>query len=315
MRKDKTKMIFMLLLAAGILILVGCIERNKPPADTEPKTPSGSETTTNTTASTATASESVSESGTRPADTASTATIQSMQPSGTAQISSTTRTPSTTRLLNPTKPTEYDPAAYAQAYAYAGFKPALAVMDESQWNLLLVNGNYVLPENYKVQTAPSIKSQRDSLPLDYRVAEYYNAMYLAAKAEGITLTPVSGYRSFARQKTNFENKIKLYQDQGYSKAQATRLAAEIVMIPGASEHNAGMAMDICSLNTNFDQTKEFRWLKENAADYGFILRYTKEKYAVTKVSYEPWHWRYVGLEHAKKMKQSGQCLEEYLGYN
>nr|MCR5149896.1 M15 family metallopeptidase [Clostridiales bacterium] len=75
----------------------------------------------------------------------------------------------------------------------------------------------------------------------------------------------------------------------------------------------GIAMDICSLYQSFDKSNEYKWLEEHAADYGFILRYPKNKENITKIIYEPWHWRYVGVENAKAIKQSGKCLEEYLG--
>lgn len=198
-------------------------------------------------------------------------------------------------------------------YAYAGFAPVYANLNIPQWNLLLVNRNYILPDDYEVDLAPSITADSDSMKLDSRVAPHYNDMYLAAKADGILLTPVSGYRSTTRQKNNFENKISYYRDKGYSKAQATQLAARIILPPGTSEHNAGLAMDICSLDVEFEQTAEFKWLRRNAADYGFILRYPENKQSVTEITYEPWHWRYVGVEAAKAMQSSGQCLEEYLG--
>ena len=149
--------------------------------------------------------------------------------------------------------------------------------------------------------------------LDERVAPYYNEMYKAAYEDGIHLVPISGYRSVERQTRNFERKINYYIDQGYSKVEATQEAATIILPPGTSEHNAGLAMDICSLEQNFEDTKEFEWLCENAADYGFILRYPEDKQDITKIIYEPWHWRYVGVEAAKEMKASGECLEEYLG--
>ncbi len=201
----------------------------------------------------------------------------------------------------------------AYEYAYAGFKPVYASINTEQWNMLLVNRDYILPEGFSVKTAPSIEGDSDSERLDYRVAPHYNEMYLAAKKDGVTLTTVSGYRSVSRQKNNFENKIDTYLNQGYSKAEATRLAAKIILPPGTSEHNAGLAMDICSLDVDFEDTREFNWLKENAADYGFILRYPEDKQDITKITYEPWHWRYVGVEAAKQMKASGQCFEEYLG--
>ena len=103
-----------------------------------------------------------------------------------------------------------------------------------------------------------------------------------------------------------------------SKAEATRLASQIVLMPGTSEHNAGLAMDFgtngnYTLDENFADTDAFRWLEEHAADYGFILRYEKDTQDITMVTYEPWHWRYVGEKAAKEIKASGVTLEEYLG--
>ncbi len=198
-------------------------------------------------------------------------------------------------------------------YAYAGFQPAYANVDIDDWKMLLVNRDYILPEDYEVELVPSITDDPDSAKLDYRVAPHYNEMYLAALDDGIELTPISGYRSVERQEHNFKNKIQKYVDEGYSKTEATQMAATIILPPGTSEHNAGLAMDICSLYQSFEETDEFRWLSENAADYGFILRYPEDKQDITNIIYEPWHWRYVGVDAAKEMKASGQCLEEYLG--
>lgn len=196
-------------------------------------------------------------------------------------------------------------------YAYAGFAPVYANVDV-EWHMLLVNRDYILPDDFEVQLAPSITSDPNSKSLDYRVAPHYNEMYLAALEDGITLTPVSGYRSVSRQKNNFENKIKTYEAQGFSHTQATVLASEIILPPGTSEHNAGLAMDICSLEVNFEETREFAWLCEYASDFGFILRYPKDKMDITNITYEPWHWRYVGVEIAKEIEKTGECYEEYL---
>ena len=86
----------------------------------------------------------------------------------------------------------------------------------------------------------------------------------------------------------------------------------VIKPPGCSEHNLGVAMDIIATADNFYTTEEYAWLMENAADYGFILRYPQDKQYITRVEYEPWHWRYVGVEHAHAIKASGLCLEEYL---
>ena len=185
-------------------------------------------------------------------------------------------------------------------YAYAGFNPSTAVINSEKWYLLLVNRNYILPEDFTVKTT-AVKGGGQSL--DYRVTPHYDKMVAAAEADGISLIPVSGYRSVERQRTNFERKIKLYMDKGYSKAEATRLASEIVLMPSTSEHTAGLAMDFgtngnYTLDENFAKTEAFRWLSENAADYGFILRYPEAAQDITMVTYEPWHWRYVGVENA-----------------
>lgn len=198
-------------------------------------------------------------------------------------------------------------------YAYAGFNPSYADVSGTQWNLLLVNRDYILPDDFDVDLAPAVDSLPNGAQLDSRVAPHYNEMYLAALEDGIELEPISGYRSVEHQRRNFENKINSYINEGYDKIEATKLAATHILPPGTSEHNAGLAMDICSLYQNFDETEEFAWLNENAADYGFILRYPKNKEDKTDIIYEPWHWRYVGVETAKAVKASGLCYEEYLG--
>ena len=217
--------------------------------------------------------------------------------------STTKNTASTTKTTKTTKKSEY-------MYAYAGFNPVTTDMSVPIERLLL-NRKYKLPDGYVPKLAEAVKGS--GVKLDYRVAPHYQEMYNAAKKDGITLTPVSGYRSYQRQKNNFDNQIKTYMNQGMNKVTATQKAAEIRLLPGTSEHNAGLAMDICSLSTKFDQTKEFRWLQAHAHEYGFIMRYPKDKTNVTKITYEPWHYRYVGKDIAKQLKSSGQVLEEYLG--
>lgn len=196
-------------------------------------------------------------------------------------------------------------------YAYAGMNPEIA--DTSvPFNRLLVNRDYILPDNFPVNLT-SLSEIGSSEKLDTRVVPHYIKMYNAAKADGITLTPVSGYRTIERQRTNYEKRIARYQSQGYSKAESADLAAQVILPPGTSEHNAGLAMDIISLETSFENTAAFRWLTQHAADYGFIMRYPKDKTDITKITYEPWHWRYVGVDIAKEIKASGKTLEEYLG--
>lgn len=199
------------------------------------------------------------------------------------------------------------------AYSYAGFNPTEITIPEDDWNLVLVNRNYILKEGYTPKLEEAVAGS--GVYLDYRVAPHYQKMYDAAKADGVTLTPNSGYRSYETQKNNFNNKINLYVSQGYDKVTATQNAARIILPPGTSEHNAGLAMDIGWVTEDFENSAAFAWLSEHAQDYGFIMRYPKseDKQSITEIIYEPWHWRYVGVEAAQSMKQTGQVLEEYLG--
>lgn len=228
----------------------------------------------------------------------------------------TTTKPTTTKATT-TKPTTTKPTTTklqsSYPYAYAGFNPKTITIDENNWNLTLLNRHYTLPENYKPKLAEAVKGS--GVYLDYRVAPHYQKMYDAARKDGVTLTPNSGYRSYQTQKTNFENRINRYMSQGYNKVTATQNTARIILLPGTSEHNAGLAMDIGWVTQDFERSPAFAWLNAHAQDYGFILRYPKSeaKQAITEIIYEPWHWRYVGVEAAKEMKASGQVLEEYLG--
>ncbi len=198
-------------------------------------------------------------------------------------------------------------------YSYAGFNPQTITIDPNNWQLTLLNRHYTLPEGYVPQLAEAVKGS--GVYLDYRVAPHYQKMYDAALKDGVTLTPNSGYRSYSTQKTNFENKIRYYQSQGYDKVTATQNASRVILLPGTSEHNAGFAMDIGWVTEDFENSSAYAWLDAHAHEYGFILRYPKseDKQAITEIIYEPWHWRYVGVEVATEIKASGQVLEEYLG--
>lgn len=187
-----------------------------------------------------------------------------------------------------------------------------AVMDEDKWYLTFVNKNYVLPENYTPRLSEELFGTY--CQLDARCAPYYIEMYNAALKDGCKLTPFSGYRSIRTQKRNFENEMQMYLNRGCTFDEAYDRAATNILPPSTSEHNLGLAMDIVSINHNFDKSKEFAWLMEHGAEYGFILRYPADKTDITMVQYEPWHWRYVGREAAEEIMSKGITLEEYLGY-
>ncbi len=179
------------------------------------------------------------------------------------------------------------------------------------WNLTVVNFYNEYDSTYEPKLKKTCEKYGYNIYMDERVADWYTKMYEAALEDGIKLTPISGYRSYATQEKNYKNRIKLWQSKGYSYNEAVKKTAEVILPPGTSEHNLGLAMDICRLDYNFDESEEYKWLSQHAADYGFILRYTEENKAKTGVVAEPWHWRFVGVEDAKKIKQSGMCLEDY----
>ena len=184
---------------------------------------------------------------------------------------------------------------------------------EGEWYLVLVNKTRELPLNYSVE----LDAIADGYSIDSRVAVYYNKMYADAEKDGINLMPVSGYRSNAMQKEIFEETVEGYiNDEGMSQDEAEAKTATEVLSPGTSEHNLGFAVDVGCAEGYFEDSEAYVWLLENAHKYGFIERYTKEKQSITGIIPEPWHWRFVGVEYAGKIKQSGLCLEEYLAkYN
>lgn len=219
-----------------------------------------------------------------------------------------TEAPTTTPSTEETK----EDGTHSAADNYGNPNVETITINEDQWYLTLVNRNRKLPDDFQAKTSYLIDG--NEAELDSRCADQYMAMYNAALKDGCELTPFSGYRRISTQKRNYENKIDLYLNQGYTYLDAAKKAATIILPPGTSEHNLGLAMDIVCADEWFANTKEFAWLMEHAQDYGFILRYPADKQDITQITYEPWHWRYVGVDAAKAMKASGQCLEEYLGY-
>jgi D-alanyl-D-alanine carboxypeptidase len=154
--------------------------------------------------------------------------------------------------------------------------------------------------------------------VDKRILDICKEMFADAKKDGVTLTLVDAYRSYNRQKELYEVKVSSYLNKGYSREPSEAKAATITARPGTSEHQTGLALDIVTpsytkRNKGFANTDAYKWLDANAQDYGFTLRYKKDKVSITGVIYEPWHWRFVGVEAARAMKKSGQCHEEYLG--
>ena len=183
--------------------------------------------------------------------------------------------------------------------------------------MVLVNHTNKRPDNYTFDTKECGSQTAVNKTLQTPACDAFLEMQKAAAADGVTVWMQSGYRSVKYQTSLYERKTKYYLDKGYDNATAKEKAAAVVNPPGYSEHNCGLAADLNSpehtgLDEGFEKTAAFRWLCEHAGDYGFILRYPKDAEDKTEIIYEPWHWRYVGVENAAKINASGLCFEDYI---
>ena len=183
--------------------------------------------------------------------------------------------------------------------------------------MILVNHTNKMPDNYTFDTKECGSSTAVNKTLQTVACDAFLKMQKAAAADGVTVWMQSGYRSVKYQTNLYEKKTQYYRDKGYDEATAKEKAAAIVNPPGYSEHNCGLAADLNSpehtgLDEGFENTAAFRWLCEHAGEYGFILRYPKGAEDKTEITYEPWHWRYVGTENAARINASGLCFEDYI---
>ena len=183
--------------------------------------------------------------------------------------------------------------------------------------MVLVNHTSKMPDDYTFDTKECGSATAVNKTLQTVACDALLEMQKAAAADGVTVWMQSGYRSVKYQTSLYERKTKYYLDKGYDNATAKEKAAAVVNPPGYSEHNCGLAADLNSpehtgLDEGFEKTAAFRWLCEHAGDDGFILRYPKDAEDKTEIIYEPWHWRYVGVENAAKINASGLCFEEYI---
>lgn len=190
-------------------------------------------------------------------------------------------------------------------YSSLGIAHRIKLSDE--WNLMVVNRWNELPEDYEVELVELFNGKE----VDERIYPYLQEMFDAAREEGIYPIVREGYRTEAEQQAMFDEKVQAYRSEGYSRARAERTAEEWVALPGTSEHQLGIAVDINADKEKCSNEEVYAWLAENAHKYGFILRYPQGKVSITGISYEPWHYRYVGAEAAKEIYEQGICLEEY----
>ncbi len=205
-------------------------------------------------------------------------------------------------------------ASSSQLPASQGVEPTVpAAGAEDGWMLTLVNPWNPLPEDFtctRIQLA-------NGHSVDERCYPDLQAMMDGCRAAGLSPTICSSYRSQEKQEQLYQNKVDRLAAQGWSLEEAKVEAAKSVAIPGASEHQLGLAVDIVDkhsqvLDNSQADTPAQQWLMEHSWEYGFILRYPEGKSEITGIIYEPWHYRYVGKEAAAEIHELGLCLEEYL---
>lgn len=191
--------------------------------------------------------------------------------------------------------------------------PRVLEVQSDDRNLLLVNTWNPIPRDYEIDLLELSNGQS----VDKSIYPDLQDMMDDARAEGLYPIICSAYRTNDRQRELFKNQVDKYLSLGMTESEAETEAAKWVAIPGTSEHQTGLAVDIVALDYQLldegqEDTPEQKWLMENSYKYGFILRYPTDKSEVTGIHYEPWHYRYVGKEVAAEIYREGICLEEYL---
>lgn len=179
--------------------------------------------------------------------------------------------------------------------------------NDKGWNLMLVNQSNHIPENYEV----SLRKLSNGKQVDERIYNPLVTMLEDGAEEGYYMVVVEAFRTENEQQILFDEKVQAYINEGYPKIWAKKVAEKWVAVPGTSEHQIGMAVDI---NPDYDKSgrEVYEWLANNAHEYGFIRRYPEDKVKITGIMNEPWHYRYVGETAAKEIYDQGICLEEYL---
>ena len=204
-------------------------------------------------------------------------------------------------------------ARWVAEWPSGGFTPAADKPAADDWRLLLVNPWNPLPEGYEA----TLVKLKNGLFVDERCYPALQEMMDDCRAAGLSPVICSAYRSTDRQERLYNNQVDKLLALGYARGEAETEAAKAVAVPGTSEHQLGLAVDIVDLNNqNLDESQEEtavqKWLMDHSWEYGFILRYPGGKSETTGIIYEPWHYRYVGQAAAREIYTQGLCLEEYL---
>ena len=181
-------------------------------------------------------------------------------------------------------------------------------IDETEWNLVLVNKWNYIPDNYEVELTELANGQF----VDKRIYPALQEMFDAARSDAVYPIVASGYRTTEKQLSLLEAKITEYMNEGYSEQEAKNKAEVWVAVPGTSEHQLGLGIDINADGIHSTGNEVYEWLRQNSYKFGFIRRYPEDKTEITGIINEPWHYRYVGVDAATEIYKEGICLEEYL---
>ncbi|MBP5208131.1 MAG: M15 family metallopeptidase [Clostridia bacterium] len=252
-----------------------------------------------------------SSSGSSESSESSSSSSSKSESSSSSSSSSSGDTPTGKYAAMPETPYSYDTTGKSVRNAFDA---------NGEVDLLFpINSTYYITRNFKVAKLEKVDGD---YKMDYRAAPHCKEMLAAMRTKlNSDIRAFSTYRSYEYQEGNFQRKVNKLINKGYSKTDAYNTAATIVAIPGTSEHQLGLAIDVYldslynkygELNEHFEETKEYKWLQEHAWEYGFILSYPKDKIKDTGIIYEPWHYRYVGVENAKAIRDSGMLLVQWL---
>lgn len=181
--------------------------------------------------------------------------------------------------------------------------------EDTSWMLTLVNAEHAVPDN---AVPTELTDLFNGEQVDSRIYPALQQMFDDAREQGVYPLVNEGYRTHERQQQIMEQRVQEYIAQGYDEQSAQEQAQSTVAVPGTSEHELGLALDIIADAEKCDDETVYAWLRDNAYKYGFILRYPEDKADITGIDFEPWHYRYVGAEAALEIYQQGICLEEYL---
>lgn len=181
-------------------------------------------------------------------------------------------------------------------------------LDDNEWKLTLVNKWNPISKQENIELIELSNGEM----VDERIYPDLQQMFDDARNSGVYMTVVSGYRTNEKQQSIYNNKLKEYKAKFMTDKKAKEETERWVALPGTSEHELGLAVDINADGIQSEGQEVYNWLAQNAHKHGFIYRYPEDKIHITGISNEPWHYRYVGKEAATEMFENGMCLEEYI---